>query len=127
MLSRHDRLSEPRMRELLLLPSSITCAACFKCLHSRDTYKCTNQFLCRDFVAGSVSELEQVIKNLRLEIWKENGSPSQRRKCLVNKLRENITTGSDGDTPVINYFINGVKICKSYFKVSNVFDILFTN
>jgi hypothetical protein len=113
----NQKLSEFVMRDLVLLPSSINIAACSFCLPSRNTYSCPNNFLCRDCIGGSVSNVEGAVKALRQAIWKENGTPSQRFKCLVAKLRENMKTYDENGLPTINYFLNGVKVCKSYFKV----------
>lgn len=115
-MMRNRKLNESRMRELALLPSSIKSAACSACLPVRNSYKCPNSLLCRDCVGGSVSIIEGVVKSLRETIWKESGSASQRRRCLVDKLRENMTIQEDESLTII-FYLNGVKVCKSYFRV----------
>ena len=109
------------MRELMLLPISITSAACSVCVPSRHSYRCPNSLLCRDCIGISVSNVESIVKTLRQQIWKHNGTASQRRKFLVAKLKENLTTTDEGsELPIIHYYLNGFKVCKSYFRVSSL-------
>jgi hypothetical protein len=118
MTSRKHKLNEACMGELSLLPSSIAIAACSTCLKSRDTYHCLNKFLCKNCVGSNISNVESVIRDLRQSIWKKNGTPSQRHEFLVKKLVDNTTTDGNGVLTVI-YHLNGIKVCKSYFRVSN--------
>ena len=120
-MSSSIKVNESQMRELMLLPISITSAACSVCVPSRHSYRCPNSLLCRDCIGVSASNVESIVKTLRQQIWKQNGTASQRRKFLVAKLKENLTTTDEGsELPIIHYYLNGFKVCKSYFRVSSL-------
>jgi len=65
----------------------------------------------------------EVYKKFREDIWVANCKPALRKAKLLGMMDSMKVTKSDGKV-TINYAINGVNVCKDYFKVKAQFILL---
>lgn len=109
------KISEVQRRQLMLSPCSVNRAVNYDCTPSRNSYPCPNDGKCKDFKARS--EGPDSILALRRRIWLHSGeksSPtlSNRRSNFVNVLSNMNRTEENR----IAFSLDGVYVCKSYFK-----------
>jgi hypothetical protein len=118
MESHSPKVSEADQRCIVFSMDSIETALNFDCCRSKESYRCPNDFKCKDIFTRS--EGPEKISELRKLIWLRNMSGSNapstgaRRNNFVELLRSmNRTT----DNKII-FCISGKYVCKSFFKVS---------
>lgn len=112
------KLSEAQRRQVMFSPASIAHAVDYDCTPSKDSYPCPNHGRCKDFKTRS--EGPHTILKLRRQIWlhceRDQDKPtlSKRKKNFVDHL---VSMGLTKENRIA-FCIDGVYVCKSYFKVA---------
>lgn len=117
MANQLRNLNEGDKRAIALHKNMIQRAYAFPCGIVRRSYACPNLKFCRD--KFNCTQGVAAIENLRKQIWIDGQTVTQRKENLVRLLNTFMVERESESHQDLIYFLNGVKICKSYFKVSD--------
>jgi hypothetical protein len=117
---RLEHMNEADKILLILAAEDIGAACVHKCQVVRKTYSCPNDQCCR--LQFNVDLGPKAVEILRRSLWKPSENMDQtptcteRRRRLITRL-EAMASDSDSGQRYIKYELNGVHVCKDFFKV----------
>ena len=111
-----ERFNESDKIAMVMSEQAIEEACNFSCIPVRNSYMCPHNRSCRLQFNREIGPI--AVRSLRQCVWSvDNPGVSNRKECLQRQLESMIELSTTSKQRQIIFMLNGVRVCKSFFKV----------